>query len=210
MAGGVVGGGIAVSALTVVGIVSPGAQLLATPVLFLLGAALGVLHGLMLAMAGRPHCVTFRAAVKFSLVAGLCCIPALAAAWLVTAGISLTAALIMEWRPSYAAVAGVGWMGGVALCAWAAVEGWPAVRRAYSRWSQGRIASVVMVVVAGGLATVLLRPWTGTWRTGLRLNSLGTVLLIVGAAWMVFYMALAVRFAFGRFLPGVGRGRAGP
>src|SRR3972149_4533538 len=53
--GGIGFGGVLVGSLTVAGLVAPGLQLLAAPVLFLLGAFLGGVHGALLAVVGRPR-----------------------------------------------------------------------------------------------------------------------------------------------------------
>ncbi len=122
-----------VGMLTAAGVVSPGFQLLAAPVLFIVGAFLGLLHGFGLALAGRHAALGTGETLERLVIAALLALPGLALAWLVTAAISVTAAVVTEPRVSWVAVAGSGWLAGVALCGWAGLEGWGAVCRATTR-----------------------------------------------------------------------------
>ena len=175
--GGIAFGGILVGALTVAGVLVPGFQLLAAPVLFLLGAFLGGVHGAILAVVGRPRDMARGGAVRKSLWAMLVALPALFPAWIVTAGISLSAALMKEWRTSWALLSLGGWILGLAVCAWAGREGWRALCRAYARWPESRAGSVLtaIILVVACVASVRTKP--ELWGTDLRLNGIGAVIL---------------------------------
>ena len=203
MAGGVAAGGIVVGALTLSGVVSPGFQLLAAPVLFLTGAALGFLHGALLALAGRPTGMAGVDAGKRCLVALLALPPALALAWLMTAGLSVTAALVTEWRLGWGLVAGCGWVGCLAVCAWAAVEGWRAVRRACLRWPHRREGAVLLGAAAVAMGFAVVRypmriPGAAPWLETLASLALGMALTI----WVVLpAVVISLRLAHEWFLP---------
>jgi len=212
VAGGVAGGGILVGALTITGVVEPGLQLLAAPVLFLAGAFLGLLHGGVLSLVGRPGCLTRGTALRHAILAALCALPLLGVGWVVTASIALTAALVTEMRASWLFFAVGGWILGLALCTWAVVEGWQALKTAMGRWPDGRIASALLTVVLGATTVlfVYLRP--PIVGTGVRVNGLGAVALAVA---VTLWVALPTVWAALHFLrqchlrPHIGGGEAG-
>jgi hypothetical protein len=201
-AGGIAGGGVLVGLLTVAGYVPPGLQLLAAPVLFIIGAFLGAVHGGILAVAGRPRSLSPGAAARRVLVTCLFAIPALGAAWVVTAGISLTAALVHEWRFTWGFLSLGGWVFGLTLCLWAGVEGWQAVRRAYDRWPEGRLATALTmaILLVASLGLVRIRP--EIWGTDLRLNGFGSVILASALTlWVAFPLVCAVLRVVHGWLP---------
>lgn len=210
-AGGVAGGGILVGSLTIAGYVSPGLQLLAAPVLFLLGALLGAVHGAVLAVAGRPETLSAGGALKKACLSVLVALPLLFPAWVVTAGISLTAALVGEWRLTWGLLSLGGWLFGLALCGWAVREGWLTLRCACARWPEARLggALVVAFLVVASLVLADARP--GIWGTDLRLNGVGAVIL-AGALtlWVGLPLVWAVlHVAHGWLPPHAGGGEAG-
>jgi len=183
--GGICLGGILVGILTVTGVFTPGFQLLAAPVLFLLGGVLGGIHGGILAVVGRPRELGRGDAVRKALWAALVAIPALFPAWIVTAGISLSAALMKEWHLSWAILSLGGWLLGLGVCGWAAREGWHALRRAYARWPESRAGSVLtaIILVVACVASVRIRP--EVWGTDLRLNGVGAVILALAVTFWI-------------------------
>jgi hypothetical protein len=196
VAGGVAGGGILVGALTIAGVLEPGVQLLAAPVLFIAGAVLGLLHGGALALVGRPSCLTRRGAFGQALIAGAISVPLLALGWVVTASISLTAALMTEMRASWLVFAAGGWAIGLVLCGWAAVEGLGALRIAFGRWPQGRAGSVLLTTILGATIALFAHVHPPILGTGLRLNGLGAIALALAttvwvalpAVWLGLHM----------------------
>jgi hypothetical protein len=201
-----------VGALTITGLVEPGLQLLAAPMFFLAGAFLGLLHGSALSLLGRPTCLTRGAALKHAIVAALVSLPLLGISWLVTASITLTAALMTQMRVSWLLVAVGGWILGLALCAWAVAEGLRALRTAMSRWPDGRVGSVLLTAILGATTVlfVYLRP--PIVGTSLRVKGLGAVALAVA---VTLWVALPTVWAALHFLrqshlrPHIGGGEAG-
>lgn len=185
--GAIAFGGVIVGVLTVSGMVSPGFHLLAAPVLFLLGALLGGVHGAVLAVVGRPRTLERGGAFRKALWAVLVAVPALFPAWIVTAGISLSAALVKEWHLWWAILTLGGWVSGLAVCAWATREGWRAIRRAYARWPESRAGSVLtaLILVVACFASLRMEP--ELWGTGLKLNGVGALILALAATlWVGF------------------------
>lgn len=210
-AGGVAGGGILVGSLTIAGYVSPGLQLLAAPVLFLVGAFLGAAHGGFLAVVGRPADMPCAQALRRVFLACILSVPALGAAWVVTAGISLTAALVGEWRLTWGVLSLGGWLFGLSLCTWAATEGWRALRRTYRRWPEGRLATVLTTGVLVVTTLLMLRLRPGIWGTDLRLNGVGAALLaLLLTLWVGLPLVWAVlHLAHDWLSPHPGGGEAG-
>ena len=212
VAGGVAGGGILVGALTIAGVVEPGLQLLAAPVLFVAGAVLGLVHGVVLSLVGRPRCLTRGTALRHALLAALISIPLLGIGWVVTASITLTAALMTELRASWLFFAVGGWILGLSLCAWALWEGWRALRAAFGRWPDGRVGTVVLTAILGATTVLLVRVRPSIVGTDLRVNGLGAVALAVA---LTLWVALPTVWTALHFLrqnnlrPHIGGGEAG-
>ena len=212
IAGGVLWGGVLVGALVVAGAVSPGFQLLVAPALFLLGGLLGLVHAGVLAVVGRPPGVARGRAIGRVVVAGLVSVPLVLPAYVVTAGVSLTAALVTQWNPGLFALVLLAWLVALALCAWAGREGWLAVRRAYARWPESRAGSVIMVLVAVGVTAFFLRNPPELLGSDLRVNGLGAVLLALAVTlWVGLPLVVtALRFVPESILPHASGGEVGP
>ena len=195
VAGGVAGGGVVVGVLTITGIVEPGLQLLAAPVLFTVGAVLGLLHGGALSVIGRPRCLTRGTALRHAFLAALLSLPLLGIGWLVTASITLTAAMVTHPSGRLLFFTVGGWILGLSLCTWAALEGWRAVRAAVDRWPDGRMGRIGSVLLTGILAAttalfVHVRP--PIVGTDARLSGIGAVALAVATT---FWVALPTVWA---------------
>jgi len=205
-AGGVASGGILVGSLTITGLVSPGLQLLVAPVLFLAGALVGAVHGGVLAVAGRPDTLSRAAALRRAVLACVVSVPALGAAWVLTTGISLTAVLTREWRWTWALVAAGAWALGLALCAWAAHEGWQSLRRAFRRWPDGRVGTALTGAILVASSFVFVRSRPEIWGTELRLNRVGALALALAVTlWVGLPLVWALlHAAHERHLPQLG------
>ncbi len=183
MAGGIAAGGVLIGGLALVGAVHPGVHLFAAQALFVVGAVVGLVHASVLSIAGRPECLTVGGACWRSALAGLFCVPALAVAWVVTAGMTRSAGLLTSWRVSWLLVAVAAWAVGLTLCVWAAVEGWRATRRVLSRWAPDSGAGSALVVLTVGILGAALF-WHPREALGfdLQLVPFAAVLLGIGAA----------------------------
>lgn len=211
VAGGVVAGGVLVGGLVVAGLVSPGFQLLVAPVLFLVGAVLGLVHGGVLAVVGRPPGLGRGRAIGRSLTAALVSIPLILPAYIVTAGVSLTAALVTEWHAGLFVLVALAWSVALALCAWAAREGWAALRRAYARWPESRAGSVMVTLLGVAATGFFLKYPPELLGTDLRVNGIGAVVLAVAlTVWIgVPLVVTALRFVPERIVPHAPGGEVG-
>lgn len=178
MAGGIVAGGMFVS-LAVLG--GSGSHLSGVPILFLLGALAGVVHGSLLAVAGRPADQSCLQAVRDLSFASLCLFPALVLAWVITAWISFSHAFMITGNWPGVLVAAFAWVLGLGVCFWAGSEGCTAVGRSYERWPESRSGSLLLAVVLAALILWFLLQRPEIWGTELRVNGIGAVLLAFGA-----------------------------
>jgi len=185
MTGGVAAGGLLIG-MTALGSPEEARVLLPlSPVLFVLGAAAGLVHGSALAYVGRPLSTSGRTATASILLSFIVVIPALLAAWVAAAWISLTSAVLTLGRPTTTIVTSLGWLVGIAVCCWAAIEGWHGFERAFTRWPESRPGALL---ISGALAVLALtfvmhRPPIG--HTELRLTGFGAVILaFVATIWI--------------------------
>ncbi|MDH5588958.1 MAG: hypothetical protein OEZ65_10830 [Gemmatimonadota bacterium] len=147
-AGGIAGGGLMIGVFTLTGKVEPGFQLLAAPVLFILGALGGLFHGCVLGVAGRPRSLTAMGAWRYCGRSLLFLVPVLGIAWVITSGISLTAALVTHPRLMWIIAAGGSILFGLVVCGWAVVEGERALLRLVRRWRDARVGVPLLAGVA--------------------------------------------------------------
>jgi hypothetical protein len=212
VAGGIACGGILVGTLTLTGAVPSGFQLLAAPVLFLVGVFLGLVHGIILGTVGRPPGITRGGAIGRGLVGGLAALPAVLAGWVVTAGISLTAALVEEFTVRIFVMAAIAWIIGLAFCTWAGLEGLSALRRAVERWPESRAGSILTAAILVVSTVVLLRyPPDIILDSGLRLNGVGAFALACAVTlWLGLPLVIVVlRYTHTLFLPHSSGGEVG-
>lgn len=124
LAGGICGGGLLVGGLAVFDRGSPGLHLLLAPVLFLVGTALGLVQGFVLALIGRMRGVADSAALRRGLVGAGVSLPVLPLSWLISSSIAVSTALRTELRTSWLFVSAGGTLIGMMVCVWAIVEAW--------------------------------------------------------------------------------------
>jgi len=208
-AGGIGLGGLVVG-LTAIGSPETAQGLLPlAPVLFLVGALAGLLHGTILAYLGRSEGVSGAAAASAAASGIVLSIPALVVAWVATAWISLTPAVLTMRAWSTTLVTGAGWIVGVAVCCWAAVEGWEALCSAVARWPERRLGMLLLIGAAVALSVVFVRFRPGVWGTGLRLTGIGAVILaLVSTLWVTLPIIVVLLHYLHRRSTSVGDGPA--
>lgn len=183
IAGGIAGGGVLIGMLALTGVVQPGVHLFAAQAVFLVGALWGLFHALVLGALGRPEGMSFGRLSLHSFAGLLLAVPALVAGWIVTAGMTLSAALLTSWKLSWLVVAVGSWIAGLAWCVWAGMEGLPALGRAWrrvARWVGPR--SIPVLVTIGVLGGIFLWPPPGAIEVKPWLTPAGVVFTGVGAA----------------------------
>jgi len=192
MAGGIVAGGPLVASIMLSGRASSSMLMTITTVLFVIGGALGLVHGAALGYLGREADCTGPRAVQSLVLGVFVAVPALVLAWLIALWISLTAAAVsLRWWALLAIVA-VGWLTGGVICFWGAWQGWRALGNMLERWPQHRAGIVILAVVFVFLLVSFLVWQPEVWWTELRVTGVGAVLLAVGVTIWVAAPATAL------------------
>lgn len=181
MAGGVLAGGLFVTSVTLAGRLSSSIVVSSSTVLFALGATAGFVHGALLGYLGRGLECDGRSCLRTLAITALIAIPAGIAAWLLSVYVSLTAASIATGVPILVLPVIAAWLGAAALCAWAAWEGWGALRNTFRRWPEYRAGTALLILVLVVLLPSFLSARPEIWFTDVRVSGLGAVLLAFGA-----------------------------
>jgi hypothetical protein len=186
MAGGLLLGGVLVAAMTLAGKLSGHGLFITATGLFVVGAAIGLVHGTVLGWFGRPGGVAPRAVRRDLLLAALYTIPALAVAWLATIWIALTMVSIYlgEVGPLVGTVAG--WAIGAVVVGSAALTGFRALRNAYARWPERATGTVLVAATFAALLVTFLVDRPALWGVRFRVTEVGGVLLAAAVSiWIV-------------------------
>lgn len=178
-AGGITAGGLLVGAAALSSPAMAATLLPLAPFLFLAGALGGLAHGSVLAYLGRPDGVAPTTALAAVGTGILFAIPALAVAWVATAWISLTSAVLTLHALPTSIVTALGWALGLTICAWAVFEGWRASRNAFARWTESRPGALLVTGVGVVFAVWFVSYRPELWGTDIRVGGLGAILLAV-------------------------------
>jgi hypothetical protein len=202
VAGGLALGGFLVAGMTLAGRLSGNALLTTSLVLYLIGALLGLVHGVALAYFGRPAGMTPRQAFGRLGMGLLYAIPALIVGFLAAGWIAMSSVALYLGRTLPVVGAGIGWLVGAVLVLVAALSGLEALRHAYARWEDRRLGTVLVAGTFAALLVLFLADRPELWGTRFRVTEVGAVLLAaVGAFWIagpVVTLALWLQ----RLLPG--------
>lgn len=216
MSGGVALGGVLVAFMTLSGRLSGHAIFATATAFFIAGALIGLIHGAVLGLLGRPAGVTRRHALTDLGRAALYAIPGLAVAWLATIWVAMTLISFYLGRVGALVGAAVGWMAAGTILAATAVQGLRALRNAYARWPERRPGTVLAAASFAALLLLFLADRPEIWGVRLRLTETGAVLLAgLLAVWVAGpVVTLALRMArgvpFPRPLAGLAPGRVRP
>ncbi len=201
MAGGVATGGVLVAAMTLGGQLSGHALFMNATALFIVGAALGLVHGAVLGFFGRPADTSVRQAGSQLALAALYALPGLAVAWL--AAIWVAMSVVAAYTGSVGAMAGVGlgWFAAAAILVVAAVQAWRALGNAFARWPDRRVGSLLVAASFAALLILLLADRPEIWGIRLRVTETGAVLLAAFVALWIAGPMVAVALRLVRLLP---------
>ncbi len=197
MAGGVTIGGILVAAMTLSGRLSGNGIFATATALFIVGAVLGLAHGVLLGLLGRETTVRVRDAAHDLGRAALYAIPGLAISWLATIWVAMTLVAFYTGRVGPLVGAAVGWVAAGTILAVAVVQGLRALKNAFARWPERRPGTLLAAASFAALLLLFLGDRPEIWGIRLRLTETGAVLL---AAFLAVWVAgplvtLALRLA---------------
>jgi hypothetical protein len=181
IAGGVMTGGGWVLVLVATGAVDPVRAGSLAGFLFFFGAIVGVAHGLVLGIVGRPAGRSVAWAMGSAAIGLFLTIPALAGGWVLSHAIAEVPAAQAFGGMSALAASGLFWGIGAAICFLAAYEGFRALCNAYGRWPDCKVGSFLLVVLLGILAVQFVSDQPALWGTEIQVTGFGAVLLALGA-----------------------------
>lgn len=213
MAGGVAIGGVLVAYLTLNGRLSAHALFMNATGLFIIGAFLGLIHGLALGYLGRPAGVAPRQARGDLGRAALFVIPGLAVAWLATIWVAMTLVAAYTGRMGALIAVSLGWVAAGIILAAAALHALKALKNAYARWPERQAGTVLTAASFAALLMTFLAHRPEIWGLRLRFTENGAILLAaVLAVWvagplLTLTLRLARQVPFPRALAGLSKGR---
>lgn len=205
MAGGVLLGGILVALMTLSGQLSGHGLFMTSTGLFVVGAAIGAVHGVTLGFLGRESGVSRRAAAGTIGRALLYAVLGAALAWLITIWVSLTFMAALTGRMGPTILVTVAWLGAMAVLSWAAVSGLRALGNAYSRWPDRVMGSALVAASFAALLVSFLADRPEIWLARLRVTEVGAVLLASFLTIWVVGPVVTLSLRLVRELPGRNR-----
>lgn len=192
LAGGVLAGGFFLLSVALSATASSSSVPGATTVLFFLGGLAGLVHGGILGYLARDPARTRQHALGSVALAGGGLLVLGPLAWFVALHLALT---VPFWSRGFFARGGVSlsWLLGIGLCLWAALEGWSALRRAFARWPERRLGSVLLTVILAVLMVRFFSERPAIWGTDIQVKGMGALILALGATvWIAFPVVLAL------------------
>lgn len=176
VAGGMGLGGMTVALLVLTERLSAHALIAASAVFFSVGAAIGLFHGALLGVLGRPEGWTVRQALRSMLHGLIYLVPLLLLGWL-GAGWAAALPIVIRGRHLFAGALTIGaWILVLLAIVIAASAGVEAARHAYRRWPD-RVPGTLLVgaTLASLLVSFVIQPPV-VWFFNVQLTGFGAVL----------------------------------
>ena len=201
--GGLTLGGAGVATMIFAERMSGHLMLMASTVLFAIGALLGLTHGIVLGLFGRPDGWSVRKAGNALLHGMLWLGPALLVGWLLAGWIAAMPIALLGKHYLAAGISGLAWVVLFAVIPWAARRGIEAARLAYRRWDNRMLGTALVGVVAVALAiTFAITPPT-IWFTNAPLNRVGGLAFAGFLTFWFYGPMITAALHFSRRLRGV-------
>ena len=195
LATGMLLGGAAVVAMIATDRMSGHLLLLGSAVLFALGAVIGLVHGVILGIAGRPEGTTPRQALG-AMLHGLFYYPfGLLLSWAVAGWVAAMPLALNGHHILGAAISALAWVAMAATVYFAGSTGIHAISLAYRRWPD-RLPGTIMVgaTLVALLVAFAIQPPT-IWFTDVTLTYPGAALLALGATFWFYGPIITVGLA---------------
>jgi hypothetical protein len=199
MAGGLIMGGFLVALGTLLDELTVTAAPAVTRLAFVAGMLLGLVHGSVLGVLGRPDDMPRREAMASALAGALWAIPAALIALYVTLWLSITRWAFVVEQPFLIAGVLLSWLFGLAVLLWFGRELLRAGRAALRRWPERRRGTVVIGFTFVALLVTLVATRPTIWWTDERVSAAGAALLAFGiTVWAMMPLEVLVLRLFRR------------
>jgi len=195
LASGMLLGGAAVVAMILTDRLSGHLMLMTSVVLFAVGAVIGLVHGVILGVAGRPEGTTPRQALG-AMLHGLFYYPfGLLLSWAVAGWVAAMPLAVNGHHILGAAISALAWVAMAATVYFAGSTGIHALALAYRRWPD-RLPGTIMVgaTLAALLVTFAIQPPT-LWFSDVTLTYPGAVVLALGATFWFYGPIITIGLA---------------
>jgi hypothetical protein len=186
LAGGMLLGGASVAVMQFAGRMSPHLMIVAATMMFLVGALAGFVHGGVLGVLGRPADMTRQAAVGSLVHSLLYLVPSLVVGWLLAGWVAALPLALFGGHVLASVIAGLAWVGMLAITLVAVRRGVRALVYAYRRWDDRVLGTALIGAVLVGLLVAFLIEPPSLWFFGTKLSRLGGVILAVGATFWFY------------------------
>ena len=186
LAGGMLLGGAVVVAMILTDRLSGHLLLMASATMFAIGAVLGMVHGVILGIVGRPEGTTPRQAWSAMVHGLLYLVPALLLGWLIAGWVAAMPMALNGGHVVAAVISAFAWVGMLLTVYFAGSTGLHALTLAYRRWPD-RLPGTVMVgaTLAALIVAFAVEPPT-IWFTDIRLTMPGAILLALAATFWFY------------------------
>jgi len=184
LAGGMLLGGAAVVLMLVTGRLDPHRMLTTSGALFGAGAMLGVAHGVVLGIFGRPEGTGARQAVGAILHGLLYLVPSLLLGGLVAGWVAAMPMALGGGHVIATGISALAWLAMLVTTGFAALNGLRAARLAYRRWPQRAAGTALVAATLAALVVAFLIRPPAPWPTYARVGTPGAVgLAVVATFW---------------------------
>jgi hypothetical protein len=151
-----------------------------TLIAFVGGSLLGLVHGAVLGVIGRPDGMSRQDAVADVLTGALWVVPIALASLVVTLWLSITRWAFVVRQPFLIAGVILSWLVGLAALVWFARELWGTARTAVRRWPERRRGAALIGATFIALLAILVATRPEIWWTDERVSIAGAAVLAFG------------------------------
>jgi len=203
LVGGLLFGGAGVALMLATSRMSGHLMLMGSTVLFAIGAVIGLAHGIVLGLFGRPDGWTMGKAGSALLHGMLWLGPALLVGWLLAGWVAALPITLHGGHYLAAGISIIAWIAMLAVVPWAARSGVEAARLAYHRW-EDRILGTTLIGVVGAAMVIAFAITPPTiWFTETALSRTGGFIFAGFLTFWFYGPMITLALHFSRRLRGV-------
>jgi hypothetical protein len=178
VAGGLLAGGATVATLILTSHLSGHLLIAASAAFFAIGAALGLAHGTMLGVFGRPEGTTPRQALGSIGRGAIFLLPALLLGWLIAGWVAALPIVLIGHHILGGVITLGAWMIMAAVVAVASASGLRAARLLFRRWPDRILGSVLVAAVLVALSVMFAIERPTVWFVNVQLSTFGSLAFV--------------------------------